>query len=336
MALTSNQLQRFALAASVLTAGCDAAGPDGQEVRRSQVQIDLRQLYLTGLQGERITIIDTVTLTIAPANGAEQRLRSLVTSPDALVTFDVSVDTGMVAFSANVLSNNGTSLYTARREVDIQEDGFTVALDLVGQRAVLAVSPDSIMLVQSADSFTVENLGVDTLGWVAQDSPSTDVSIEPLAGIILPGDSQRVTVSDFAGGLPAGESFVVRVLSPEGNLNVKVQGPPLGFLVAVTPDGDSTVVRVVEGSQFSDTFLVRNIGDSSDTYAISCDGTNGVFCTGISDTTVDLVAGDSAAVAASYDVGGVGDGTLVLTAASSRASDQGSFIVPIRPLVTIR
>jgi hypothetical protein len=129
---------------------------------------------------------------------------------------------------------------------------------------------------------------------------------------------------------------VVRVLSPEGNLNVKVQGPPLGFLVAVTPDGDSTVERVVEGTEFSDTFLVRNIGDEPDTYAISCDGTNGVFCTGPSETTVDLIPGDSAAVAASYNVGGAGDGTLVLTAASSHASDQGSYIVPIRFFVEIR
>jgi hypothetical protein len=319
MALSLIQVRRFALAASVLTAACDAAGPDGREVRRSRVQIDLRQIY----QGGRITVIDTVTLAIRPANGAEQHLRSLVSSPDAPVTFDVTVETGTVAFEANVLSNNGASLYTARREVDIQEDGFTVALDLVGIRPVLAVSPDSIMLSESDRTFTVENLGVESLSWSAQ--PPANVGLEPAEGSVGVGESQVVTVFGSVGAPPVGGSVLVRVVSPEGSLDVKVQGSAPVFAVAVTPDGGSSVAS--EFGSGSETFVVQNAGNTPDTYTITCAGEGDVVCTEPGPTTVELTAGEVFQVTAVYDVGPSGVGTLVLTAESPQATDQGSYTV---------
>lgn len=334
MALTPIQLRRFGLAASVLTAACDAAGPDGRDVRRSQVEIDLRKIHLTGQQGERITVIDTVALLITPANGAVQRLVRSVTSAEAPVTFDVTVEVGSVRFAATVLSNNGTMLYGAERDVDIQEDGFTVTLELGARSPVLAVAPDSMMLIgDGVGSIAVENIGSGTLDWSVL--PVDGLRIVPGRGSIQAGGSQVVDVFSF-GGVAPGESILLRFQSLVGELDAKVQGITPVFGVAVTPDGGTTVLRFENEVELSDSFVVRNSGNVTDTYAITCAGASQVSCTGTSLTDVTLDAAESVFVTAFYNVGSAGTGSLVLTATSSQTSDQGSYTVPINPPIGLR
>ena len=121
MTLRRNGLYGLGLVSGVLTAACDAAGPDGAKASHSQVQIDLRRLVQAELQGEPISVIDTVTLTIAPTNGAEQSFQH-ATLTDAPVTFDVTLETGTASFATTVLSNNGTTLYEGEATANIQED----------------------------------------------------------------------------------------------------------------------------------------------------------------------------------------------------------------------
>jgi hypothetical protein len=224
-----------------------------------------------------------------------------------------------------VLSNNGATLYSAQSEADIRDDGFTVTLQLVGQRPVLTVSPDSIMLIDDTGSFAVANIGIGTLDWDAQ-LPVGGMEIIPSRDTIPAGSSQVVRVFNAGGVLP-GEAVMVRFQSPEGELEAKVQGIPPIFAVAVTPDGGED-----DASEFgtgSATFVVRNAGNATDTYAITCAGEIGVVCTGPNPTTIELAAGDSATVTAGYTAST--DGTLLLTAASEHASDQGSYTVTCCP-----
>jgi hypothetical protein len=322
MTLILTQLRRLVLAASALTAACDAAAPDGREVRHSQVVVDLRQLAHAAQQGGPITIIETVTLTITPATGTEQQMSRAVSSADAPVTFNVTVETGTTRFAAAVLSNNGTALYSAETEADIQEDGFSVALVLAKQRPVLTVSPDSLQLgTQEVVNFTVANLGLDTLDWELQVLDGS-LEISPPSGRLRADSSQDVFVF---GGVPPGEAVLVRFASPEGELDAKVQGIPPIFAVAVTPDGGNAFVFEGETTGFA-TFIVRNTGNARDTYTITCAGENGADCTGTDSTSVELAAGDSVAVTAAYNAPAA-SGNVVLTAASSHTSDQGSVTI---------
>jgi len=306
------------MAASVLTAACETAAPNGRDVRHSQVVIDLRQLALAGQQGGPITIIETVTLTITPANGTEQQLSRAVSSAASPVTFDVTVETGIASFAATVLSNNGTALYSAEADADIQEDGFSVALQLAALSPVLMVSPDSLQLGTEGVHFTVTNIGLDSLAWELV--PDGGLEVSPSSGQLGADSSQDVLVF---GGPPPGEAVLVRFLSPEGELEAKVQGVPQVFAVAVTPDG-AGAQRPEGGGIDTVNFIVRNIGNVTDTYSITCSADN-FTCTEPSLPPVQVDAGDSAQVAAGYNADA--DGTLVLRAASPNAGDDGSYVI---------
>jgi len=317
-------LQGLGLVTCVLAVACDAAGPDGRGIH-SQVGIDLRELMPARLQGTPISVIDAVTLTIAPSNGEEQTLQEPATLADPSVRFEVTVETGTAAFAAAVLSNNGTTLFSGETEADIQEDGFRVDLDLVAQRPVLALSTDSLKLTgDGLDSFVVSNIGAGTLEWSAQ--PVDGVEMTPASGGIAAGASQVVDVIS-RGGVPPGEAILVRFQSAEGELEAKVQGIDPVFAVAVTPDEGSVTLVEGQGTGLEAGFVVRNTGNVADTYTISCTGESAVTCTGTSGASVPLESGDSAAVTAAYDVASSAGGTLILTATGTQTSDQGQYVI---------
>ena len=324
MRLTRNALQGLGLVTCVLAVACDAAGPDGRGIH-SQVRIDLRELVPARLQGIPISVIDAVTLTIDPSNGEEQTLQEPATLADPSVTFDVTIETGTAAFAAAVLSNNGTTLSSGETEADIQEDGFSVALDLVAQRPVLALSTDSLKLIgDGVGSLVVSNIGASTLEWSAQ--PVDGVEMTPASGSIAADTSQVVDVIS-RGGVPPGEAILVRFQSAEGELEAKIQGIDPVFAVAVTPDEGSADAPDGGGTGLEAGFVVRNTGNAADTYTITCTGDGAVTCTGTSAASVPLESGDSATVTAVYDVASGAGGTLILTATGNQTSDQGQYVI---------
>jgi hypothetical protein len=323
MRLTRNELHGLGLVTCMLALACDAAGPDERGVH-SQVRIDLRELVPARLQGVPISVIDIVTLTIDPSNGEVKTLQEPATLDDPSVSFEVTIETGIAAFAADVLSNNGTALSSGETEADIQEDGFVVTLDVVRQRPVLALSTDSIQLdVQDFASLTVDNLGLDSLDW-AVEVPLDGMEIVPSSGRVGAAGSQTVGV--FGGPLP-GESVLLRFRSPEGELEAKLQGPDPIFAVAVTPDDGSATSPVFGATELTADFVIQNAGNVSDTYTITCTGEGAVTCTGTSATTVQLDRGTSAGVTAGYNFGVDPTGTLILTATGTQASDQGQYEV---------
>jgi hypothetical protein len=98
--------------------------------------------------------------------------------------------------------------------------------------------------------------------------------------------------------------------------------------VAVTPDGTVTANKQTNTSGYEESFVVKNTGSSSGTFTITCFGRVNVTCTGTDLTSVTLGPGASTDVTASYNVGGVGTGRLVLQA-SGPAQDTGWYSVPV-------
>src|SRR5206468_2720861 len=72
-------------------------------------------------------------------------------------------------------------------------------------------------------------------------------------------------------------------------------------------------------------FFVQRTGNP-ETYAIGCQGSGNVTCTGVSPTSVS----DAATVVATYSVGAPGMGTLTVSASGANASDGGWVTVPVQ------
>jgi RHS repeat-associated protein len=113
-----------------------------------------------------------------------------------------------------------------------------------------------------------------------------------------------------------------------GYYNVTVAIPPV-YSVAVTPDGNSAPPRPPNSSGHREVFTIKNNGNTSQTYTITCAGTLNVTCTGKTASSVTLAAGASTTDTAVYSVGAIGTGTLTMTASNANASDVGSYTVPV-------
>jgi len=85
------------------------------------------------------------------------------------------------------------------------------------------------------------------------------------------------------------------------------------YAVSVTPDGAPTS-RFANTGTYQEAFTVAsgpNV-NVTDTFSISCSGASNVTCSGVSSSTVVLAPGASMSVAASYSVGAVSTGNLLL------------------------
>ncbi len=100
------------------------------------------------------------------------------------------------------------------------------------------------------------------------------------------------------------------------------------FNVYVTPDGSTSPSRPANSNGYSALFQVQNNGALQDSYDITCLGSSGVTCTGVSSSNLTIASGAKKFVTAYYNVGSQGTGKLRLTAAGE-ASDTGWYNVPI-------
>ena len=116
-------------------------------------------------------------------------------------------------------------------------------------------------------------------------------------------------------------------------------GPPMPVVqaavhaVSVTPDAATAPERAADTGGHTATFTVTNTGTEPDTYELGCMAIAKVRCEETNPTRLTLDAGQSAAVDVTYEVGAPGAGLLSLVAFTSltRATDSGSYRVPVRP-----
>ncbi|HEX7072384.1 MAG TPA: hypothetical protein VF190_16345, partial [Rhodothermales bacterium] len=98
--------------------------------------------------------------------------------------------------------------------------------------------------------------------------------------------------------------------------------------MSVTPDGAATPPRHPNTGGYVQTFTVTNDGPAL-TFTLGCFGRSNVTCTAVDSASVTLGPGASTGVVASYNVGALGTGSLVLKATNGQTSDSGYMSVPV-------
>ncbi|HSF31448.1 MAG TPA: RHS repeat-associated core domain-containing protein [Candidatus Tectomicrobia bacterium] len=107
-----------------------------------------------------------------------------------------------------------------------------------------------------------------------------------------------------------------------------VSGCLPNYAVSVTPDGTLAPDRTEGSSGNLAVFSVYNSGQLSDTYWLNCTATGQVTCDNVSSSSRLLASHASTSVKVWYSVGGVGTGTIRLSA-EGEASDQGYYTVHV-------
>lgn len=212
---------------AVVSTGCDL-GPAGGPI---PVQTDIRLRLLGSAVTEAsiqspTTVLDTVAVVVRPNAATPDTMRATF-DENGEASLAVSVFPGTVRFTAFVISNNGTRVFTSdERVLEINDDGFLVELELSPVAPVLRVDPDSMVIDALAPgSFQVANIGIGDMEFttevvelVACGSPSC-ITLSPSFGTVPPGGSVQVSVQ---AEVPDPGLFTVRVETESGTLPVAV------------------------------------------------------------------------------------------------------------------
>jgi hypothetical protein len=154
--------------------------------------------------------MDSVHIDVTSGGGADRHFdgRKLVAS-DTIVTANTRVLPGVVNVSARVLNARRDTLFSGTTSGPVTTDGFQLSLQLVAQRAVLAVSPDRLTLQRSVtgssrrDSVIVYNRGSVGLSWQARlTGCSTQCTVVTQPGTVA-ANTQRYVVFQHVFGAPA-------------------------------------------------------------------------------------------------------------------------------------
>ncbi|MGH7525483.1 MAG: hypothetical protein ACREMX_02140 [Gemmatimonadales bacterium] len=224
---------------------CDRGSPvvpdEGMPYR--SVEIDLGSLQRPsgeGVQQGCVSVVAEAVLRVTAEGGTPQVFRKDVPVGGATVRFDsVEVQQGAVEFSAQIVSNNGTVLYS--KEVSQQIDGatFSVPIQVDKQSPVLQVCPGDIAL-GGPNRFAilqVRNRGTGTLMYQAI-SPACDggpcLGFEVPDGSVAAGDSTPLFT--FLQRMAPQASLELRIESPEGSVPIDVTLGQVPELVPVSLD----------------------------------------------------------------------------------------------------
>ena len=237
-----------------------ACGPDDITsvggTRRSTVQIDVRALQRPSLSERHetgISIADSLMLVVGPSTGIRQEFGASLQGSDSVITFQVTVPVGFTNFSAEVLSNNGTTIYAGSVRTEVVEDGFDVPLELSPVDAVLMLFPaDAVLGSNPQDTFLIVNRGSRDLSWLIESiEPEQDscnaaigpcLTVEPGAGNAAPGDTDTVVVERVASPI---REYMIRFGSQVGYVDAGVQvtvAPPAPTVDLKVNGADETVM----------------------------------------------------------------------------------------------
>lgn len=215
-----------------------------QETVKSAIEIDLRGLNIIAIPGAEqepdqsrpsatISVVESLNLMIQPREGQKQMFSRDLTQRDSVIIFEeVEVETGLTVFSSEILSNNGTQIYFGSDTLEVNEDGFEIQIQLNAVDAVLAVTPDTLIMNYTStdsingyieDTFRILNKGVKTLDWRVKGSSLQDwqefLEFVPNEDKIIPPNFNSVEIFFYR----AEETeFNVTIGSQVGDVELKV------------------------------------------------------------------------------------------------------------------
>ncbi|HEX7051878.1 MAG TPA: DUF6443 domain-containing protein, partial [Longimicrobiales bacterium] len=180
-------------------------------------------------------------------------------------------------------------------------------------------------------SFTVKNTGNHATEFYNLSCSGTNgITCSPntLSVGLSPGTSRTVTVTFSTGSTSGPGRVTLTAMSSNSTNSGYYTGTIVRYGVSVTPDGSTAPTRKANTGGYSQTFTIKNTGETSNTYTFTCTGSGGVIC-GTAPSPVTLAPDSSTTRTQSYSVGAPGTGKLTLTATGSNASNSGYYNVPI-------
>lgn len=204
----------FALLVVVLAVTSCAFLPS-ESNRRKPVAITFsRAASVTAFPGAYVSVLDTAVLSIsysvatrtAPGN-LTQTLRAPVGERDSVIVFEADLDTGLVTFSASILSNNGTRVFSGSLTTQMKASTDSVTIPLIALTPAMVLSlqfPFTDGLVPSGVAAlnrrtftaTVYNRGRDSLTWISQTNLQTCAcTFSVTTGKVAAGQSGQVLVA---------------------------------------------------------------------------------------------------------------------------------------------
>jgi YD repeat-containing protein len=144
-------------------------------------------------------------------------------------------------------------------------------------------------------------------------------------------NNESVTVTAwYSVGSPGGGSGQLRLSAEsETAFDTGTWNVVIGKTVAVAPDGAAAGGKPANTGGYSESFTVQNTSGAQLAYSLSCSGSSNTTCTGLSQASLTLAAGQQQSITAFYSVGAAGTGTLAVTAASADDNDPGSYSIPV-------
>jgi hypothetical protein len=261
----------------VIIQACDRGSPvvpnEGGPYR--SVEIDLGSLLRRpgeSIQPNCAWVVAEAVLSVTPEGGAARVFRKDVPAGASTVQFDsLEVPQGAVEFAVQIISNNGTLLYSKEVSQQIEAGTFSVPILMDKKSPVLQVCPADTVLgrifVGNGPTlfFTrvdVKNRGLDSLVYHATSPACADgpcLSFVPLEGHVAAGETD--SLFPILDRMAPQASLELIVESPEGSVPVTVGLPQLPELVPVSLDSTGPHETSTDSVAVPVRVVIRNDGN---------------------------------------------------------------------------
>jgi hypothetical protein len=219
------------LAGLLLLAGAACHGDTTGPTRQVALELEVAPEALTGRWLS--TFAEARLAVRSTAGGADRVLTEPLDSVVTNVRFDLTLDPGRYLLDAEILSNNDVRLYAGSADAAIDEDGFTVTIDVEPVNAVILVQPGppTVEGPHVAVPLTIRNAGIRDLRVTAGVDIDAAVFCSPTAGqncsfSVPPGVTSSLTITvDDALASPGVDSFLLWLDSDVGRVSIDVAVP---------------------------------------------------------------------------------------------------------------
>ena len=159
------------VAAATLMIAC--ANPSGPDEHVARLSLSFRSAAGASLlAADLLSVLGSARLTIASDKGTSTRSLTLGAS-DTAAAFAISVPSGSVRFTVEVVSNNQTVLFRGDTTATIDQDGFNVTVIPRAVAPFLVIAPktpvvsftDNGQVRSYRATWALANFGTDTLQW---------------------------------------------------------------------------------------------------------------------------------------------------------------------------
>lgn len=289
------------LAAGMFSLACSSNDAGAPTSMRPSITIANQTRTTAAPSGPFVSVLDSIELRVTSERGGLVMLGQRLGGYRTTATLQPEFPPGNTSFTANVISNNRTTVFTGTVSQLITTDILSLIVPIAATRPVLLVAPDTARTTTvTSAQFQIYNAGTGTLNWsvISRDTAFTrcgaQCTITPSSGTVAPAATTivRATVpANFPSRL-----FAFGIQSAEGNVTARWQYSA-SPITAVSIQPAASLHNI--GQAFGLTSSVQITGTASSTVSWSSSSTS------------------IAAVNSAGNVTGVARGVATITATST-------------------